>query len=865
MSGLATSALPRARQSPSRLLFYGVVMLSGFAGLGYQMLWTKMLAVALGHEILAVLAVVAAFFVGLSLGAFALGERLRRSTNPAAWYIGMELVIAFWALLMMSILPDYNHWVAHWIGAEPGHWRHWSIAFFSSLLLLLPATLAMGATLPAMERICAALYHSNKTIPVLYANNTAGAVLGTLLSTFLLIPTLGHSNTVMLLAMANVLCGAITLLWYRQSIPVPHNPPITERLPHRHLLLILFLTGFLGIGYEILMVRLLSQVLENTVYTFASVLAVYLLGVTMGAAVYHRWQTTINSHHWHRWLSRLLLLSSLSMAMGTGALYISEHLYLAIAQLSTPIIGELVVAGSVFLLPTFFMGALFSHLAQRAATVTGLGKALGVNTLGAALAPFCFGVMLLPALGAKPALVILLSAYLLCMPSARYWLKTLPVILIAAALIWWAPPLRFISIAADSKIVDYRDGVMAAVAVVEDSSGHRHLKVNNHFTMGGTATRFSDHRQSHLPLLLHGSPQSALYLGLGTGISFEAARFYPNLATTGVDLIPETLDMMPWFGVDPKAMQWQPMPKLLAADACRFVLADEQLYDVIIGEIFHPSRDGAGSLYTREQFAAIRERLSPDGLFAQWLPLFQLDLATLQTIIRTFMQVYPNAQLHLGHFSLQQPILCLVGAKRNLQFEANWLVNRVHDPVLQQELVRERLNSDLALFGGFLAGPAVLRDYVGDGPINSDNHPVVTYSAPSFVYGNPPPPAFRLQQLLAQLQPETDALLRNTAENQHFSDQLQRYWQARDVFLQTGMKLKANDTIDTMVAQTREPLLKALSISPQFDPAYRALMGSAQALYEVDRYQSYRLLSDIIDTVPQRNDAVQLRYRLFGN
>ena len=844
-------------------------MLSGFAGLGYQMLWTKMLAVTLGHEILAVLAVVAAFFVGLSLGAFALGERLQHSTNPAAWYIGMELVIALWALLMMAILPDYNHWVAHWVGAEPSQWHHWSIAFLSSLLLLLPATLAMGATLPAMERMCAALYSTHKAIPVLYANNTAGAVLGTLLSTFLLIPTLGHSNTVILLAMANILCATITLLWYRQSVAIPANQPITfpELFPHRHLLLILFLTGFLGIGYEILMVRLLSQVLENTVYTFASVLAVYLLGVTIGAAAYHHWQGATNSHHdqWSRWLTRLLLLTGLSMAVGVGALFVSEPLYLTITQLSTSIVGELVVAGSVFLLPTFFMGALFSHLAQRAAHVTGLGKALGVNTLGAALAPFCFGVMLLPALGAKLVVVLLLCAYLICMPSVRSLLKTLPAMFIAAALIWWAPPLRFISIAADSKILDYRDGVMAAVAVVEDSSGHRHLKVNNHFTMGGTATRFSDHRQSHLPLLLHGSPKKALYLGLGTGISFEAARFYPNLKTTGVDLIPETLEMMPWFGVDPKVMQWQPTPKLLAADARRFVLADEQQYDVIIGEIFHPSRDGAGSLYTEEQFAAIRKRLSPDGLFAQWLPLFQLDLETLQTIIRTFMQVYPNAQLHLGHFSLQQPILCLVGAKRDLPFEANWLVNRVFDPTLQQELVRERLNSDLALFGGFLAGPTVLRNYAGDGPINSDNHPVVTYSAPSFVYGNPAPPASRLQQLLTHLQPKAESLLHNSTENQEFSDQLERYWKARDVFLQAGIKIKPNDTINSMVAETRGPLLRALAISPEFDPAYRALMGSAQALYEVDRYQSYQLLSDIINAVPQRNDAVQMRYRLFGN
>ncbi|MBA55094.1 MAG: spermidine synthase [Pseudomonadales bacterium] len=869
MNGVVNPTLTGTVRQPSRLLFYGVVMVSGFAGLGYQMLWTKMLAVALGHEILAVLAVVAAFFVGLSLGAFVFSERLRRSTNPAAWYIAMELVIALWALLMMAILPDFNSWIAHWIGAEPSHWRHWSIAFFSSLLLLLPATLAMGATLPAMERLCVARYHARESVAVLYANNTAGAVLGTLLTTFLLIPWLGHSHTVILLAIANVFCATTTLLWYRQSVS-PAEAPRSEhqyRLTHRHLLLVLFLTGFLGIGYEILMVRLLSQVLENTVYTFASVLAVYLLGVTIGAAVYHHRQGALKpgDDHWNIWLTRLLLCIGLSMLTGIAALYASERIYPAITQTGNAILGELVVAASVFLLPTFFMGALFSHLVQRAAIRTGLGIALGVNTLGAALAPFCVGVLLLPALGAKPVLGLLLSAYLLCLPSARNALKYIPVIIMAAALLWWAPPLRFISIAADSKVLQYRDGVMAAVAVVEDSNGHRHLKVNNHFTMGGTATRFSDHRQSHLPLLLHGAPRSALYLGLGTGISFEAARFYPGLETTGVDLIPETLDMMPWFGVNPEAMNWEPKPRLLAADARRFVLADQQQYDVIIGEIFHPSRDGAGSLYTLEQFAAIRERLTSEGIFAQWLPLFQLDLETLQTIIRTFMQVYPDAQLHLGHFSLQQPILCLVGAKRNLRFDANWLVNRVFDPTLQQELVRERLNSDLALFGGYLAGAETLHAYVGDGPINSDDHPVVTYSAPHFVYSDPAPPAHRLQQLLDQLQPTAQSLLHTTSDNREFSEQLQHYWQARNLFLQAGIDVKPNDTISNLVTQTREPLLKALSISPQFEPAYRALMGSAQAMYEVDRYQSYQLLSDLVQTAPERKEAAQLRYRLFGN
>lgn len=868
-SGVAAPALTEANKHPSLLLFYAVVIVSGFAGLGYQMLWSKMLAVSLGHEILAVLAVVAAFFVGLSLGAFAFNNRLRQSSRPAQWYIAMELAIAVWALLMMAILPDYNRWVAHWIGAEPSPWRHWSLAFLSSLLLLLPATLAMGATLPAMERISAALSDSKPTVSMLYANNTAGAVLGTLLTTFLLIPNLGHGDTVILLAMANLLCAAATLLCYRQTIPLSDDTPLDQhrKEPHRHLLPTLFLTGFLGIGYEIVMVRLLSQVLENTVYTFASVLAVYLLGVALGAAAYHRWQITreeINTD-WNKWLTWLLALTCISMALGIAALYISESLYVLVAQQGYHIIGELAVAAGVFLLPTFFMGALFSHLAQRATTTTGLGKALGVNTLGAALAPFCFGVLLLPAVGAKLLLGLLLSTYLLCAPGISNALKIAPVIVISVLLLWWAPALRFISVAPGSEVVDYRDGVMAAVAVVQDNTGHRHLKVNNHFTMGGTATRFSDHRQSHIPLLLHGNPRSALYLGLGTGISFEAARFYPGLAATGVDLIPESLDMMHWFGVEPKAMDWQPKPKLLAADARRFVLANQQQFDVIIGEIFHPSRDGAGSLYTREQFSAIANRLSHDGIYAQWLPLFQLDLDTLKIIIRTFLQVYPDAQLHLGHFSLQQPILCLVGGNREFRFNDNWLLNRVFDPGLQQELVRERLNSDLALFGGYLAGPSALKSFVGEGPVNSDNFPIVTYSAPSFVYSDPAPPATRLRQLLAQLHPDTKSLLYSKTENGEFANQLQTYWQARDLFLLAGMNVKPGEALDSIARKTKEPLLKALSISPQFDPAYRALIGTAQALYDSDRYRSYQLLSEIMNAVPQRSEAAHLRRQLFGN
>src|SRR5262245_16284032 len=144
---------------------------SGFAGLGYQIVWTRQAALALGHESAAVLAVLAAFFGGLALGALLFGEAVRRSAHPNRWYAGCEAAIGAWSLVLGFTLPLVAERVVGWIGAEPSPLWHWFVAFFSTLLLLLPATAAMGATLPAMERVLAALRRDGAAIAGLYASN----------------------------------------------------------------------------------------------------------------------------------------------------------------------------------------------------------------------------------------------------------------------------------------------------------------------------------------------------------------------------------------------------------------------------------------------------------------------------------------------------------------------------------------------------------------------------------------------------------------------------------------------------------------------------------------------------------------------
>jgi spermidine synthase len=265
------------------------MLASGFAGLGYQIVWTQQSALWLGHETAGVLAVVTAFFGGLGAGAVLLGPRIAASAWPGRWYAGCECVIGLWSLVLAVAMSPIGEGLLSLIGSQASPAWQWTIAFAGSFVLLLPATAAMGATLPAMERALAVhgrLGSSSSRVAALYAANTFGAVVGVLASAFWLLPAYGLARTALVCATLNLLCAVLALRLFGRGMLVDQSTVI--RRPAPHVLPLLAATGLLGIGYEVLVVRVLSQVAENTVYTFALLLAVYLVGSAAGAAFYDR-------------------------------------------------------------------------------------------------------------------------------------------------------------------------------------------------------------------------------------------------------------------------------------------------------------------------------------------------------------------------------------------------------------------------------------------------------------------------------------------------------------------------------------------------------------------------------------------------
>lgn len=725
-----------------RPVLYGLFFLSGAAGLGYQIVWARAFALGLGHELPGVLAVVSAMFAGLSLGSLVLDRRISTSRRPDLWYVALEAVIGLWALATLVLIPAGEAVSARWIGIDTGSAvRHWGIAFSVPLVTLLPATFAMGATLPAMERFVFAR-EPGRHVGGLYAANNLGAVSGTITAAYVALPWLGIRSSVIGFAAINLFCaalaGLLALGWNRSTTREerrgkgegPRAALADWGAGTRGLPLFWLATGCLGIAYEALGIRILSRIFENSIYSFAVVLSLYLAGTAAGAAVYQRWAQPTRVEPT---LRRLLTAIAASCMLGGIALYYEVALYrMARGSLgdspAAVACAELLVASAVFLLPTACMGATFSHLVQAARRRDGgVGRSAAINTLGAAAAPALVGVLALPLLGAPLVLAAIVAGYLLL---ARRWVWTMALLLLCL--------LRPTSLPQElhregESLLAWREGTLASVAVVRTTEGERRLRVNGRFQMGGTGGGILGSRQGLLPLLLHEAPGSAAFLGVATGATLKGALEHPGVALTGVELLPEVLEMLPLFERTGAVIAKDPRVDLVVADARRFARTSLEQFDVVVGDLFHPGRDGAGTLFTAEHFGAIRERLGPDGIYCQWLPLFQLDEPTLQSIVATFLSVFPDAWAFVGDFGIELPVAGLVGSRRGaLRIPTGRWDDDPSRLPRRSAMQQNKLESPVTLAGSALASPAQLRDYAGEAQIARDDLPLVVFRAPRF-------------------------------------------------------------------------------------------------------------------------------------
>ncbi|MGB1276694.1 MAG: spermidine synthase, partial [Nannocystaceae bacterium] len=497
--------------------------------------------------------------------------------------------------------------------------------------------------------------------------------LGTLGAVYVLMPSLGLPATVSAWAIAGCLAAVLALRWSRRHPPLPPKaapaidptqPAIDcSKDPDSDLLLepwllymVVFTTGLAGVGLEVVGVTVLAQNFENTIYTFANTLAVFLLGTALGAAIYQRVIGKLGNGRPTTVLVALLGMLALSTVLGALALAASPSLIAVVhpethGTLATGVGGEMLATLAVFGLPTLCMGALFSHVVGLLSLSGGAGRAYALNTLGDALAPLVFGVLAIDALGFADAYYAITYTYLAVFIACAWIRRFRPQIIGAGVLAVIAltaiGPRELALVPPDPtwKVLSQDQSIHGVVTVSEYTGARppkapplRRLQVGHQFRMGG-ALSFGERRMGHLSALLAGTPKNLLILGVGTGATAGAAHqaSAAHASLEAVELVPGVAEALPLFTEVNRRVYQEPEVEVHVADARRFLAASAPGRDLVIADLFHPARDGAGALYAREHFEAVRDHLAPGGVFVQWLPLHQLSPTNLKTIVRTFL------------------------------------------------------------------------------------------------------------------------------------------------------------------------------------------------------------------------------------
>jgi spermidine synthase len=279
------------------------------------------------------------------------------------------------------------------------------------------------------------------------------------------------------------------------------------------------------------------------------------------------------------------------------------------------------------------------------------------------------------------------------------------------------------------------DSTPSGVVAVVERDRERSIRVDGHYALGGTAERVHHERQAQLPLVLAPRARRVAHAGSATGISAGAALAHPIESLDLVEIAPGVARAGERFFADAnRGVYRDPRTHVVLDDARNFLRSTRARFDVVIGDLFVPWHAGAGALYTREQFEAVREHLAPGGLFCQWLPLYQLSPAELRVIVATFLDVFPRSAVFRGDFYGRFPIAALCGwvGEPAAPAEVSAAAQR-----LAQTAGGDRWVSDPDGVWALYVGPlAPLGAQLADVPRNTDDRPwVETLAAAGHVGG----------------------------------------------------------------------------------------------------------------------------------
>ncbi len=730
-----------------------IAVLGGLTALGQQLLWTRRMVDISGGTAESASRVLGCFFLGLSLGAAC-----------AAWR-GCREIVRPWRMLALIeggiilsgigffLLPPGVDWVWSRIGLEAAiGWQGSIIKTLVSVIAILPPAFLMGWFLPIAIKAMRwnAQSFSRKGL-ILYAVNTFGGVIGLMVISLIALEQFGVRGAFMLLLGLHTLCLLVFLFLDYRSPPVcktqiprenaPHDSIASTTSDNTHpgiLLGLAFFSGFAVLAAEVIVLKMVLLVAPLSFHAPAVVLTVVILALAMAAwfaAAVNKSSYTLGGCMWLAAITSLLApFVFYGIAKWTGGLPTADsfvYWWLRLVALTALAFGPgFFFAGFVFPLLSSAWSQSATTWKSRPDGGHAWGWLLAVSGLGGLLgAEFAYRI-LLPAAGIYQSLGWIALAYAIVALACAgvFQMKNNPLrpfrgkvvvmggmVLVVVILL---PILPTVNPHLPATVIWERSGADGTVAVVEFNDGDRAILVSNQYFLGSISGRYSQERQGHLPLLLHPQPHCVGFLGVATGMTPAAAVI--QTAPQKVEAFEISRSVLSvsaeYFGEFNQHLETHPHVRLVREDARLAMTASRDRYDVIIGDLFLPWGPGEARLFTREHFLAVRDSIRAGGLFAQWLPLYQLTESHLSSIVESMRSAFPEVHFFIGKLTTGDPILALVAWRDG--GAPNWRVveERVQQEQLQlsDPLLRHLQGVRLLYLGQELALPAA--------PVNTLNN-----------------------------------------------------------------------------------------------------------------------------------------------
>ncbi len=751
-----------------------LVFFSGFTALVYELLWVKTLTLIFGTTIYAVSTVLTAFFAGIALGNYLFGRLSDTSRNPLLLYGILELAIGISALLY----PFTLGWVSS-IYLSIGSTTEPSFItllyrFFLGMIVILPPATFMGGTLPVIVRYLAGKRGEVAgSLAILYSVNTAGAVLGTLIAGFFLIGHFGVGVSMVIAAMMNIAIAILVFLMSDRGMhPVIKNAGAPSRSPeedgrkeeaalgklHGVILTVAAISGFASIAYEVAWTRMLIHYSGTTTYAFTTILVTFLTGIAAGGYI-SRWTMRGRMDLW-------IVLAIVEIGIGVSALvstFVMDNLALidsyltALLASSQPGIWQnglaisLLKNATVMFFPTLFMGISLPvaiGIIEDGATAAGktVGNLFSVNTLGAIIGSFAAGFVLIPLAGTGWTIAILVAVnislsliLLIFNPGKRRRTNALiiPGILVLFLVTLLPHKDLFRNIYPKERLLFFTEGSSSTVAVVkdEDSLNPEYLRM---FVDGNglSGTDYSGRRYmkllGHLPAILSGgTPENALVICLGTGMTMGAVSCYPSVRKIDcVEISREVVDAAGYFSEANRHSLEDKRVNIIIDDGRNFLLTTGHRYDLITLEPPPPRSAGVVNLYSKEFYLHARDHLQPDGVICQWIPLHDQSEGDIKALIRTFLDVFP----HVTCWLIERNELALIGSMTEPSIDLTRWQSLLEVPEIAEDLASIDILDLYDLLSLYFMDERGLSEYVGQGNLITDDRPVIEFFL--FQWGN---------------------------------------------------------------------------------------------------------------------------------